>query len=175
MHCSINTAWSFGPVPLLQQDVGNGKAQTRLRFHCTHSQESLPRAIKYVAVLDRSCSPGTHGHRGSISSLSLAAPKLLHALARSSAVSTGSYGAKCPKPGNPTKRRREAACTEHAGAASIACISEFLCSCCQHQVLCPNITPSSAVATTASKPIQPAANVCKKVTFKGEKFHFFPV
>lgn len=45
MHYSLNTAWSLGPVPLLQQDAGNVKAQTRLRFNCTHSQQSLPRSL----------------------------------------------------------------------------------------------------------------------------------
>lgn len=114
-----------------------------------------------MAVPDKSCSPGTCRHRGSI-----------FQFARSSAVSTSSSDAKCPKPGNATIRREQPAQSMLVLPPSPALV-RFLSSGCQHQVWCPNITPSSAVATTA-KPTQPAANACKKSHLQGRKNSLLP-
>lgn len=164
MHYSINTAWNLGPVPFLQQDAGNVKAQSRLRFKCTHPQQSLPRAIKYVAVLDRSLSPDREAFPVCHRQLQSCCTPLPGALLSAPAL-------MLPNAQNLEMSPKEEGSSLHRalGLPPQPALVRVLCSCCQHWVWCPNITPSSAVATTASKPTQPAANVCKKSHLQGRK------
>lgn len=82
LHSCINPlhlkhVMQFGSHLSLTPSYGRIKAQISLKNYCTNWQQSLPRPIKYVAVLSRSSSPAPMGKGENICSWLLAALKLL--------------------------------------------------------------------------------------------------